>query len=208
MRLVDDGDEGIDIRRRRGGHVVWTAMTTRYVALLRGINVGGKNVIRMADLRACFESNGFEDVSTYIQSGNVLFRGADLDAEGLTTRIEKMLSNDFDYAATVLIRSQAQVQAAVDQAPAGFGAEPDEYRYDVLLLMPPLTPSEALAQVGTREGVDQVAVGPDVLYFTRLTERASQSHLTKLVSKPIYKRLTVRNWNTTTRLLRLLGESA
>lgn len=53
---------------------------TRYLALLRGINVGGKNIIKMADLKACFESLGFADVVTYIQSGNVLFVGHPLES--------------------------------------------------------------------------------------------------------------------------------
>jgi uncharacterized protein (DUF1697 family) len=181
-------------------------MATRYVALLRGINVGGNNIIRMADLRACFESNGFDDVRTYIQSGNVLFDSSGVDPRDLTTRIEQMLSSEFDYGATVLLRSQSQFQAAVDGAPDRFGSEPEAYRYDVIFLIPPLTPTDALAEVETREDVDDVAAGPEVLYFRRLTERASQSRMSKLVSKPIYQRLTVRNWNTTTKLLALLTE--
>ena len=60
---------------------------TTYVALLRGINVGGKNLIRMPALKACFEENGFEDVSTYIQSGNVLFATAEKGSKALTERI-------------------------------------------------------------------------------------------------------------------------
>ena len=63
-----------------------------YVALLRGINVGGKNLIRMPALKACFEAKGFEDVATYIQSGNVLFRAPASPAPELSRRIEKMLA--------------------------------------------------------------------------------------------------------------------
>jgi uncharacterized protein (DUF1697 family) len=174
------------------------------VALLRGINVGGKNVIRMADLRTCFVADGFEGVRTYIQSGNVIFSAADADVDALTLRIESLLSDTFGYSATVLLRSRAQVQAAVDEAPGGFGAEPDTYRYDLMFLIPPLTPAEALQSIETREGVDAVAAGPEVVYFSRLSERASQSRLPKLVSKPVYQRMTIRNWNTTTKLLGLL----
>lgn len=79
---------------------------TTYVALLRGINVGGKNLIGMPALKACFEENGFDDVSTYIQSGNVLFASRDTPSAALTPRIEKMLAEAFEYVPTVVVRSK------------------------------------------------------------------------------------------------------
>ena len=78
-----------------------------YVALLRGINVGGKNLIRMPALKACFEENGFEDVATYIQSGNVVFTAPATRATDLTHRIETMLAEAFDYVPTVVVRRSA-----------------------------------------------------------------------------------------------------
>lgn len=177
----------------------------RYVALLRGINVGGKNVIRMAELRECFAQGGFADVRTYIQSGNVTFNATGSASE-LTSRIERMLADAFDYDASVVLRSRTQLRAVVNDAPPGFGADPDRYRSDVLFLMPPLTPAQALRGVATRDGVDRAWKGPGVLYFDRLTERAAQSQLSKLVGTPIYRQLTIRNWNTTTTLLSMLEE--
>ena len=87
---------------------------TTYVALLRGINVGGKNLIRMPALKVCFEENGFEDVSTYIQSGNVLFSSSQTGNAALTDRIEAMLGEAFDYVPTVVVRSRKQMKAIVD----------------------------------------------------------------------------------------------
>ena len=81
--------------------------------MLRGINVGGKNLIKMADLVACFESHGFEGVSTYIQSGNVLFRTDDSDVAALTSQIEQLLSAAFDYPGTVTLRFDRQMRAIV-----------------------------------------------------------------------------------------------
>jgi uncharacterized protein (DUF1697 family) len=176
----------------------------RYVALLRGINVGGKNLIRMADLKACFERNGFDDVTTYIQSGNVLFGSSGSSNAELAARIERMLAASFDYEASVVVRSRRQMRAIVDGAPPGFGADPDRYRSDVIFVKPPLTAKAAIAQVPTREGVDRAWAGTGVLYFERLTARATQSRLSAIVSMPIYRSVTIRNWNTTTKLLRLL----
>jgi uncharacterized protein (DUF1697 family) len=175
----------------------------RYVALLRGINVGGNNVIRMADLRACLEADGFDDVRTYIQSGNVVFSASGTPAK-LTARLERALSAGFGYEATVAVRSARQFRAIVDAAPEGFGADRERYRSDVIFLMPPLTPARAIADVPAREGVDRAWTGPGVLYFERLTARAGQSRLSKIASLPIYRSLTIRNWATTCTLLEMV----
>lgn len=177
----------------------------RYVALLRGINVGGNNLIKMADLKACFDRHGYEGVTTYIQSGNVVFSAARAGLSQLTERIEGMLAESFDYDASVVLRTQTQMRTIVEGAPEGFGAEPDRYRDDVIFLKPPLTPPTAMRSVRTRDGVDRAWTGPGVLYFSRLAARASQSHLSRIVSMPVYQRMTIRNWNTTTKLLTLMG---
>jgi len=67
----------------------------KFVALLRGINVGGKNVIKMADLAACFQAQGFANVRTYIQSGNVIFSATETDRSRLAGQIEQVLSSAF-----------------------------------------------------------------------------------------------------------------
>src|ERR687891_570815 len=153
-----------------------------YVALLRGINVGGKNLIKMAELKASFEAAVFEDVATYIQSGNVLFRAARSSTAALERRIEGMLSR-------------------------GFGGKPGIYLYDVVFLKAPLTAAAALKSVPTHPEVDQLSSGRGVLYFRRLASRAVQSRLNRVASLPAYKFMTIRNWNTTTKLLRLMEET-
>lgn len=177
---------------------------TQYLALLRGINVGGKNIIKMADLKACFESLGFSDVVTYIQSGNVLFKSTDRDKAKLTNRIEKELSKRFDYPSRLVTVTHEELKKTVHSAPRGFGGEPDKFRYDVIFLKEPLTPKEAMKSVSTKEGVDEAYAGERVLYFSRLISRAAQSRLTRIILLPIYQSMTIRNWNTTTKLLALM----
>jgi uncharacterized protein (DUF1697 family) len=176
----------------------------RYVALLRGINVGGKNQVRMADLRACFEGLGFRNVTTYIASGNVIFESGERSSTKLTQRIEKALTKTFGYPAVVVVRSQAQMRSIVDKAPKGYGSQPSLYRSDVLFLKPPKSATAALKIVPTKEGVDEVHAGPGVLYFSRLDSRASSSRLSRLVSMPIYKSITARTWGTTVKLRDLI----
>ena len=177
-----------------------------YVALLRGINVGGKNKIRMADLRACMEALGFADVRTYIQSGNVIFRTPERDQAALTAQIEDALANTFAYQLPVVVRSQDEMNEIVAGAPAGFGSEPESYRYDVLFLKEPVTAADVMPVVTTKEGVDQATAGEGVLYFSRLISRATQSHLSRILSLPVYQNMTIRNWNTTTRVTKMMAE--
>jgi uncharacterized protein (DUF1697 family) len=96
------------------------------------------------------------------------------------------------------------MQDVIATAPKGFGARPAEFRYDVIFLKPPLTSALAIADVLTRPGVDNASVGTGVLYFSRLIRRASESQLARIVSLPIYKNMTIRNWRTTTTLLQML----
>ncbi len=177
---------------------------THYVALLRGINVGGNNIIKMTALKACFESLGFKDVRTYIQSGNVLFRAAGSNQAALTKRIETALSKSFNYKSRVVVRSQKQMKAIVAKAPKGFGSDQDAYRYDVLFLKEPLTAANAMKSVSMKEGIDEAYAGKGVLYFSRLISKATQSHLNRIASMPVYQSMTIRNWNTTTKLLNLM----
>ncbi|MGQ0430988.1 MAG: DUF1697 domain-containing protein [Microthrixaceae bacterium] len=175
----------------------------RYVALLRGINVGGRNIISMADLRDAFDAAGFGAVRTYIQSGNVLFE-SDVRAGALEGDLEAMLEGRFGVPLVVVARSLAQLRAIVTNAPTGFGAEPDTYHSDVVFLKAPLTTSDAMAALTFRDGVDQAWAGREVVYFARLSERRTESRLSRITGTAEYQRMTIRTWSTTTKLLELL----
>ena len=175
-----------------------------YVALLRGINVGGKNIIRMGDLKTCFEGAGLLEVSTYIQSGNVIFRSPPGGAGRLVALVERALSTRFGFPVRVVIVPHGALRKAAAGAPKGFGKDPAKYRYDVIFLKPPLMAGEAMKSVSVKEGVDAATAGKEVLYFSRLVSRATESRLPKLITTPAYQNMTIRNWNTTVKLLTLM----
>jgi len=177
----------------------------RYVALLRGINVGGRNKVAMADLRDAFEDAGYAAVSTYIQSGNVLFE-SDAPSGSLEDDLEAMLERRFGVPLVVVLRSERQLRAVVDKAPDGFGTEPGTYHSDVIFLKAPLSGQQAMRVVELRDGVDQAWPGRGVLYFARLSERRTQSRMSRIVGTPEYQQMTIRSWNTTTKLVGLLDE--
>lgn len=177
----------------------------KYIALLRGINVGGKNSIKMVALRATFENIGLRDVTTFIQSGNVVFSAPAGDIEALCKKIERALFETFHYAALVVLIKRTDLIKVIKSAPKGFGSKPTVYRYNVLFLKKPITAKQVMKDIPRKEGVDEVYAGPGVIYFSNLIAKATQSRLSKIVALPMYRSLTIRNWNTTQKL-QTIGE--
>lgn len=178
--------------------------TYKFLALLRGINVGGNNIIKMTDIKVCFQNMEFTDVKTYIQSGNVIFDFVEKDKTLLKKHIEETLSKRFNYNSSVLIIDYPQLKKVVTDSPPNFGTKPEKYRSDVLFVKNSLNPEEILQTIKIKEGVDSAWSGPEVIYFSRLISRVSQSYMSKIISMPVYKDITIRNWNTTTKLLALM----
>ena len=173
--------------------------TTKFVALLRGINVGGKNLIAMPDLVACFHDGGYPDARSVVQSGNVLFNAAAPSQPELEGALERMLEDRFGLPLVVVVRSRDELAATIAAAPADHGSA--ELRSEVFFLKHPLTVDEAWAQLPElREGVDAVAPGPDAIYFSRVAARATKTRITRFMSLPVFQRVTVRSWRTVTRL--------
>jgi len=181
---------------------------TRYLVLLRGINVGGKNPVPMARLRELLEELGYEDVATYIASGNVLLR-SDRTAAEIQAQIEEALPRTFrlhSELVAVLVLTHAQLRAVIDRKPDGFGDDPDTFHSDVIFLMG-IDAATAMPAFDPRPGVDTVWPGDGVVYSQRLSAQRTKSRLNKVMSSPAYKSMTIRNWATTTALLELLERS-
>lgn len=178
-----------------------------YLALLRGINVGGNNIIRMEELARLFEDEGFSGVKTYIQSGNVLFQDVERDKTKLARRIEKRLAaKEIRVPAALLTFSE--LRRIIEKKPPGFGEEKSLYRYDVIFLIEPLDAKDAHRQIKTREGVDTLWAGEGALYISRTVRDLSKSAFSKIAQSPVYQQVTVRNWNTTEKLYALMSAAA
>lgn len=178
-----------------------------YLILLRGINVGGKNLIPMARLRKCLEEQGFSNVASYIASGNVLLK-SDKNAKDVQVQIEQALPENFkldDRFIKVLVLTLDQLQIIIENKPEGFGDQPEKYHCDVIFLMG-IDSALSINAFDPRAGVDQVWAGSGVIYSQRLSSQLTKSHLNKLIETPLYKSMTIRNWNTTYRLYEMLKE--
>jgi uncharacterized protein (DUF1697 family) len=176
---------------------------TSYVALLRGINVGGKNPVRMPDVVACFTDAGYENVRTHGQSGNVLFTTDRAGGPRLEKAIEGMLEKRFGIPILVVLRSRDELADTIAEAPADHGSA--SLRSEVIFLKHPLTAEKAMAEVPElREGVDAIAPGPRALYFSRVAARATKTRIQQFMAKPIFQQMTMRTWSSVYKLLEQL----
>ena len=117
-----------------------------------------------------------------------------------------MLSNKFKLDSSiikVLILTEDQLQAVIDERPKGFGEQPDKYHSDAIYLMG-IDADQAMSVFNPREGVDQVWPGNCVIYSQRLSALRTKSRLSNIVGTPAYQSMTIRSWSTTTKLLSLM----
>ncbi|WP_425395978.1 DUF1697 domain-containing protein [Aeoliella sp.] len=178
----------------------------RYLALLRGINVGGNNLFAKDDLRRCFENLGFTSVRTYIQSGNILFRADTSGVRELTARVEEALSRQFQYDAQAVVLSHRQYKSALAAAHDHWGQDAQR-KHNALFPVGRLTSSRVLAQLPEpKSDIETITTGPGVLFWSIDKQQQSRTTYARLAANPLYKQLTIRNHNTTKKLLELFAE--
>lgn len=184
-------------------HFIKIAMIT-YIALLRGINVGGKRKILMADLKAMFVRLAFSNILTYIQSGNVVFSSTKKESNvNLADKIEKAILNDFGFEVPVMVRSAQEFKALLASNPYYNGAVSDVDRLHLTLLkeVPEIAAIEKLKQVDVGDDEFEI-VGSSVFIFC-----TKQYRDTKLGNNFFERKLkvgaTTRNWKTILKLIEL-----
>ncbi len=175
----------------------------KYVALLRGINVGGKSLIKMANLALAIEKAGFQKVSTFIASGNVLFESVTIDQRKMAKIIEETILKTFHITSRVVVLSLKEMQEVVNDSPAVW-KDGGEVRKYVAFVIPPMTATAAAEEVPVKPGVDALHVGRNVLYMSTSISALTKSGFTKMIGKKIYQDMTMRNYNTTQKILALM----
>ena len=184
------------------------ASSSIFVALLRGVNVGGKNMISMSSLKTSFEKLGFKDVSTYINSGNILFKSKEPDARKLEKKIEGMLSTEYKLESKVVVKSYDEVEKLVSNLPKNWTGD-KAFRFNVMFLRHTVGSPDILKGVEPNQDVEEVVVYRPgaLLWSSRLCDLALTT-MGKLSSKKAFQEVTVRNLNTTLKLYELMKRMA
>jgi uncharacterized protein (DUF1697 family) len=176
----------------------------RYIALLRGINVGGNKKVPMAQLRALLEGLGYTDVATLLQSGNAVFTSKEKNPAKLGKQIEAAIEKEFGFEVGVLLRTREELAAVVQANPLP-GAEEEPSKFLVTFL-------SEVPEASRLEQIDPAAYLPDVFrvvgreIYARFPNGIRDSKLaTVLGGTRLGVTPTARNWNTVTKLLELAG---
>lgn len=179
---------------------------TTYIALLRGINVGGKNIIKMADLKRAFEAIGLREVQTYIQSGNVLFKSNQKE-EFLQRKLERKIKEIFGFSVTVVLRTASDLERIIENCPFSeeevidaMSSSEVESQYIALLSHAPLEEKLEYLNAFKSKNDEYRIVGCDIFLLFRHSIRDSK------LANNLYQLdvpVTVRNWKTINKLAEL-----
>ena len=178
-----------------------------FVALLRGVNVGGNNMISMSSLKESFTNMGFKHVSTYINSGNIIFKSKDADARKLERKIERMLLSEYQLDSKVVVRSFSEMEQLVKSLPRSWNDD-SRWRYYVIFLRHSIDSENILDELPAESDIEQISYHPGTLLWAALISELSRSKIQKLASRKTYQDMTIRNLNTTKKLYELMKKAA
>ncbi|KKG18392.1 hypothetical protein EO98_14520 [Methanosarcina sp. 2.H.T.1A.6] len=180
----------------------------KYIALLRGINISGKNKVSMPLLKVAFEDMGFLNVSTYINSGNVLFSSENNNESEISSRCKAMIEERFMLDVPVVIISLKELSEALDNTPKWWDINSDEEMiYQAIFLIPPITIEEVYKAVGEpKPEYEQVGYYKNVIFWSAPRATLSKTRWYKIASSSVNNKVTIRNASTTKKLLLLSNE--
>ncbi len=175
----------------------------RYIAFLRGINVGGRNKILMAELKKGFEELGFSEVKTHLNSGNVIFSNNEDDLKHLTGQIETMIKKQFDLNIPVLVLSKEELEDILLSAPSWWGNEEKEIYHNLIFIMPPITFVEVYSEIGEpKEEFEKIESYKKAIFWSfRRKDYQKTNWWSKTAGANISKKLTIRTANTVRKLV-------
>lgn len=174
-----------------------------YVALLRGINVGGNNIVGMKKLKAVFESLGFKNVVTYINSGNIIFESIPDSHEIIALDAAKAIKSEFNLDIKVLVRDFRNIETICRELPAGW-VKNERMRTDVMFLWEKYD-SHGVLDLLQINPVDNVRYTPGAVLWNVEGKDYSKSGLSKLVGTDLYRNMTIRNVNTVREIHRIMS---
>jgi len=178
---------------------------TIYIALIRGINVGGHNKVPMAELRTAYEGIGLNRVKTYIQSGNVVFESEE-NAETLRPKLEKALADRFGLSANVVVRTAEQWERVLANCPFDASALKDKESIQIAALTePPSRKAMDALEANRGESENYAVAGSDIYFLFRPS--VLESKLAKCLPK-LGDTATMRNWNTANRIAEMARDMA
>lgn len=175
----------------------------KYIALLRGINVGGKNKVSMSNLKICFENAGFQNVLTYINSGNVIFESEEQSTVKLVNQCEENIKKEFGFPIRLVLLDVNTLKEALEHVPEWWGHAPNS-KHNAIFVIQPATAEEVIEDAGkTKPEYEQLYAYKEIIFWSAPLRTFSRTRWSKVVGTKAYQNITIRNANTTKKLLEL-----
>lgn len=177
----------------------------RFITLLRGINISGKNKISMADLKKSFESIGFINVKTYLNSGNVIFSTYESNAIELAKRIQDMIKNQFELDIPTFVVLQDDLLDILSHAPNWWGSDNKEIYDNLIFIMPPASFKDVYDEIGEpKEELEQIENYKDTIFWSfKLKFYQKTNWWSKTINAQISNKLTIRTANTVRKISKM-----
>ena len=177
----------------------------RYVALLRGININGKNKISMAELKKGFAALDFTEVTTYLNSGNVVFSNAIEDKNTLTNKIAFMIKDRFRLDIPVFVILREELEELLNNAPDWWGDDNKEIYDNIIFIMPPLSYEKFYEEIGNpKEEYEKVYHYKNVVFWSFNRKLYQKTNWwSKTASAKVRDKITIRTANTVRKVVRL-----
>jgi len=175
-----------------------------HLALLRGINVSGQKLIKMEDLRKLLADEGFDNVQTYIQSGNIIFDSSEKVKAKVADKIKKLISAHYGFDVSILMLNHADLAKAIENNPFIKEKDINLKQVYVTFLSDKPSPENIEKFAATNIGNDIAILSDDVMYLKYFDSAANTRLSNVLIENKLKVTATTRNWNTTLKLMDML----
>lgn len=179
----------------------------KYIALLRGINISGKNKIAMKELKSELEKYGYLNVTTFLNSGNVIFNSND-NKENIANNIHLIIKNKFNLEIPIYITTSLELEDILNNNPNWWGTNNKEIYDNIIFIIPPTKYDEVYKVVGEpKENIEKIKEYNNIIFWSYdLKEYRKSNWWTKTISTSISNKITIRTANTMRKILELCNK--
>lgn len=165
--------------------------------------MGGNNKVEMKRLKACFEALGFDNVSTYINSGNVIFATKEKDETKLIAKIERAIEKEFGFKVRVVVRDSKNIVKVLKSIPVNWNNDAEQ-KTDVLFLWQEYASPKSTELIETNSKVDTLKYIDGAIVWNLKKKDYGKSGMHKFIGTEVYKNMTARNINTLRKLAEII----
>lgn len=177
----------------------------KYIVLLRGVNISGKNKVSMPKLKQLLEENNYQNVSTYLNSGNIIIESNINNKELIIENISKIIEFNFNIKIPIYIMTVPELEDILNNSPSWWGTTNKEIYDNLIFIIPPTTYEEVYNTIGSpKENIDQIEEYHNTIFWSFvLKDYRKSTWWIKTASTSITNKITIRTANTMKKLLQL-----